>query len=340
MRRRTFFLSLSGLAGCTRSDRPRLNVLTWSNYAAKDTIPDFEREFGATVRLGIYESNEEMLARVQSGNSGWDIVTPSNYFLPAMQAMDLLGAIDTQKIANATQLQAEFQQPSWDPALKFSVPFMWGSTGIAYRAESPIQPTRWADLSDPTFRGRVTMLDDPTEVFAAALAKLQLPLNSNQPAHLKLARDEAIRQKKALRAYLNAEVRDQLVAGDILAAQLWATTAGQASDGSSAVKFVHPKEGYLLYMDCLCVLRESRRSELAHQFINYLLRAKVSAAIATETWTASANAQTKPLLPVRLQQSNALFPDADTLARGVWTTALNPEAHRLRDRYWTEIKNS
>ena len=87
MNRRHFFLGLAGLAGCTRGARPRLNVYNWSNYVAPDTIPNFEREFGVTVRYGVYESNEEMLAKALTGNSGWDVVFASNYLIQPMRQM-------------------------------------------------------------------------------------------------------------------------------------------------------------------------------------------------------------------------------------------------------------
>ena len=84
MNRRTFFSGIAGLAGCTSTTRPRLNVYNWSNYVAPDTIPNFEREFGVRVRYGIFESNEEMLAKALTGNSGWDVVFPSTSNWPSL----------------------------------------------------------------------------------------------------------------------------------------------------------------------------------------------------------------------------------------------------------------
>src|SRR5436309_3206717 len=76
MNRRYFVLGLTGLAACGREARPRLNVYNWSAYIAPETIPAFEAEFGVHVRYATYESNEEMLAKVVTGNSGWDVVFP------------------------------------------------------------------------------------------------------------------------------------------------------------------------------------------------------------------------------------------------------------------------
>src|SRR5258706_244385 len=135
---------------------------------------------------------------------------------------------------------------------------------------------------DARLRGKLTMLDDPFDTIGAALKKLGLSVNTSDREQLKLAEAEAIRQKPLLRAYLNAEVRDQLVSGDVLAAHMWNTTAQQAMDSSSQLGFVYPAEGYAVYPDCSVILRESKRSELAHKFINFLLRQLRSLALAQD----------------------------------------------------------
>ena len=124
----------------------------------------------------------------------------------------------------------------------------------------------WSDRNS----GRMTMLDDPGEVLGASLKRLGYSLNSMDGTELREAQREAIAQKRLLRAYLNAEVRDQAVAGDVLMAQLWATSAEQAIAEAPHLAFVYPAEGFALYADNAVILRESRRQELAHAFIDYL----------------------------------------------------------------------
>lgn len=337
MRRRTFFLSISGLAGCTPR-RLRLNVFNWSNYVGADTIARFETETGIAVRYAIYESNEEMLARVMSGNSGWDVAFPTNYFVEPMRSMGLLARIDRSRVPGLAHLFPQFAQPQWDPRLVWCVPFMWGSSGILYNAGVEPAPRRWSDLWDNRYRGRITMLDDPAEVLGAALKKLHLPLNAAGEGDLRRAKAEALKQKPLLRAYLNAEVRDQMVAGDLLAAQLWATTAQQAIDEAPQLRFAYPEEGFPLYADCAVILKESRRADLAHRFIDYLLRPAVSAAIVVQSRTATANEGAWRQLPREVASLQTLYPDASTLSRGEWFAPLPAPAQRLRDRLWTEIK--
>jgi spermidine/putrescine transport system substrate-binding protein len=330
MRRRAFVFG-AGAAACARRERPRLNVYNWSNYVAPGTVPNFEAEFGVRVRYGIYESNEEMLAKAMTGNSGWDVVFPSNYLIRPMVENGLLARLDHARLPNLVHLDRQFQAPPWDTELAWCVPYMWGASGIAFRRSVQPPPRAWADLWRAELGGRMTMLDDPAEVLGACLKKLGYSLNSTDPGELRRASGEAIAQKRLLRAYLNAEVRDQLVAGDVLAAQLWATTSEQASEASPEVEFVYPSEGFALYADNAAILRESRRPALAHRFLDYLLRPAVAQAIVKSTRTAAANAAAR-------EPNAVLYPPEAVMARGEWFATMPAEAQRLRDRLWTEIK--
>jgi len=341
MTRRTFFVfGATAAASCRRTRRPRLNVFNWSEYIARETIPRFERETGAEVHYATYESNEELLAKVFTGNSGWDVAFPSNYFVEPMRANRLLAPLDRSRLPNLANLEERFQSPSWDRNLDHCVPYMWSGTGIVYNKRLNPAPGSWADLWHPRLRGRMTMLDDPADAFGAALKKLGLPLNTADPGHLDRARRELLAQKEYVRAYLNAEARDQLVAGDLLASQLWATTSAQAMEAAPHLGFVYPAEGFALYADNAVILRESRRPELAHEFINFLLRAEVAARIVTESRTATANKAARALLPAALRDNPVLYPSPEVLARGEWFAMLPAPAQRLRDRYWTEIKSA
>jgi len=341
MNRRIFVLSMSGLAGCTRPSRPRLNVYNWSDYIAPDTIAGFEREFGVRARYSTYEANEEMLAKVWSGNSGWDVVFPSNTYIPAMRNQRLLAPVRHEWLPNLGNLDPVYQSPDWDRALESCVPYMHGATGIVYNTGSIGDgPDSWAAFWQDRYQRRTTMLDDPVEVIGAALLKLRYPLNSGDRSQLEQARREAIAIKPYLRAYINAEARDQLIAGDVLVAQAWSVTAQSAINSNPALRFVYPAEGFALYADCAVILRESRRARLAHEFMNYLLRPEVSSAIAVACGTATANGAARRLLPEAMRRNATLYPGPEILSRGQWFETLTPASQRLRDRLWTEIKSA
>ncbi|MDE3196466.1 MAG: spermidine/putrescine ABC transporter substrate-binding protein [Acidobacteriota bacterium] len=337
MTRRVFLLSSAAAgASCSRDRRPRLNVYNWSSYIDPAMLKRFENERGVRVRYGTYESNEEMLAKAVTGNSGWDVVFPTHSRLAPMARNGLLAPLDHTRLPSLRNLDARFQRPIWDPTLQWGVPYMWNGTGIAYNRAQTEAPRSWNALWSPALKGRITMLDDPEDVIGCCLLKLGMPFASTNERELQTAKAELIRQKPLLRAYINAEVRDQLVAGDVLAAQLWSTTTAQAIHAAtnSPVAFAYPAEGYPLYCDCASILRESRRYELAHEFLDFLLKPEAAAANARVADTATANGAALAMLP----RDPVLYPPDETYARGVWPPALPSAAQRYRDRLWTEIK--
>jgi spermidine/putrescine transport system substrate-binding protein len=323
MKRRMFFMGLTGLAGCTSGRKPRLNVINYSDYIAADTVPKFEAEFGVEVRYSaVIEGSEETIAKTMSGNSGWDVVFPENRLVNPMREMGLLAPLEGARLGNVKNLAGIFKAPAWDPSLTSSLPYLWSCCGVLCPKTLPI--ARWQDLWSEAYRGRVTMLDEPSEVFAACLKILGLSINTSSPEELRKAQKLAIEQKRYLRAYLNTEVRDQVAQGDVAAAQLWQGSAQLTIDNAPQLHFVHPAEGYSLYCDCVAILAESRRKELAHEFVNFLYRADIAAANSKASRAAS------PCSPA----------GGEVLARGEWFETSSGPTQRLRDRLWTEIKSA
>jgi spermidine/putrescine transport system substrate-binding protein len=336
MTRRKWLAAAGGLVSCAHDSRPRLNVYNWSTYIDPAMLARFERERGVRLRYSTYESNEEMLAKVMTGNSGWDVVFPTHSQLAPMVRNGLIASLDHARLRSLGNLDTRFQHPVWDPGLRWGVPYMWNATGIACNTAQTPAPSGWSGLWNPTLKGRITMLDDPEDAIGACLLKLGDPFGSTDEGQLQNAKAAAIAQKKLLRAYLNAEVRDQLISGDVLAAQIWSTTAAQAIRGNHKLSFVYPEEGFPFYCDCAVILRESRRYELAHEFLEFLLLPDVAAANARAGETATANGAAQALLP----SDPVLYPPDEVYRRGIWPEALPSAAQRYRDRLWTEIKSA
>src|SRR3954467_8881154 len=112
-----------------------LHIYNWSDYIAEDTVPNFEKEFGVKVTYDTYESNEEMVAKLQAGATGYDIIVPSGYIIPVLVATDLIDPINRKYITNWGNVASIFQNLPTDPGSKHTVPWQWGTTGIAYRTD-------------------------------------------------------------------------------------------------------------------------------------------------------------------------------------------------------------
>lgn len=311
----------------------RLAIYNWSDYVADDTISGFEAEYGIEVTYDTYESNEEMLAKLQAGATGYDLVFPTGYIVEVMIAAGMLAPIRRDLLANWGNLSPIFLDPPFDPGNAHTVPYLWGLTGIAYRSdrvEAP--PDTWATFHDSRWDGKMTLLDDPRDVIAAFLKLNGFSLNSTVPSELEVAKRDAIEAARHIRAFVSAPVKGQLIAGDVWIAQLWDGDTRQAAAEEPAIAFALPREGSAIYADAMAIPRSAPHKRAAHAFIDYVLRPEVGAAIADATGYGTANAAARPREPKP-------YPSAEELERLEFGRDLG-EATRLWDRIWTEIKSA
>ena len=246
MKRRAFLLG-SAFARRLAARGPRLNVYNWSDYVAPDTVPQFEREFGVRIHYGTYESNQEMLAQVMSGQLRLGRgVSLRRFHRSRCATLGLLAPLDHALLPNLSALRPEFQQPPWDPELRWAIPYMHGvDRHRVSDAACSRRRASWADLWDARLRGKLTMLDDEPEVLGACLKKLRYSLNSGDPANCRLRSERGTRAEAAAARLSQCRSARSGVAGDVLAAQAWAVTAAQAiAAAPDKLAFAFPSEGF------------------------------------------------------------------------------------------------
>lgn len=295
----------------------------------------FEREFGVRVSYDTYESNEEMLAKLQAGGGGYDLAVPSSYLLPALRATDLLAPLHPRYLGNRGNIAPLFNHPPHDPADTWTVPWQWGLTGIAWRRDLvAAPPAGWQTFHDARWKGRMTMMDDPREVLGAMLRLRGRSLNDTDAAALAAAKGDAIAAKANLRAWKSAPVKGDLVAGDVWIAQLWNGDAAQAALERPEIAFMVPQQGSAIWTDGFVVLRDAPHKRAAHAFLNYVLRPEVAAAVSDATGYGSPNQAA-----LALQRRPLAYPTAELLLRLEFYADLGA-ATQAWDRAWTEIKAS
>jgi spermidine/putrescine-binding protein len=312
-----------------------LNIYNWSDYIAPEILPAFEREFGVQVTYDTFESSEEMVAKLQAGARGYDLVVPPTYGVTALIATGLLAPLSIRYLSNRTNLAAAFRGLAHDPEDRYTVPWQWGMTGIAWRTDLlPSAPDSWAVFLEPRYRGKLTMLDDPRDVIGAFLRLRGHSINSVDPAELEEAQRDAVLAKRNLKAYLSAPVKAQLIAGDVWLAQLWNGDAAQAAREQPALGWVLPKEGSTLWIDSLVTPAAAPHPRAAHEFINFSLRPDIAAKISAATGYGTPNRAAMPLLP-----NPVPYPSTNELARLEIQKDLG-RATELWDDVWTRIKSS
>jgi spermidine/putrescine transport system substrate-binding protein len=335
----------AALAACGRRQEPardepvpsalesELAIYNWSDYIGEETIAEFEREFGVRVSYDTYESNEDLIAKLQAGASGYDLVVPSNYAVRVLDALDRLSAIDRSLLPNWGNLLPDFLAQPFDPGNQWSVPWQWGMTGLAVRTDLvPARPASWGVFLDPALRGRMTQLDDMRDVIGSWLRYRGLSLNATEAGALAQARADALAAKANLKSYVSAPVKAQLIAGDVLVAQLWNGDTAQAQATVPGLEFVVPWEGSMIYLDSMVIPRGAPHRRAAHEFLNFILRPAVGAAISRKSGYGSPNAAALALDPALLRP-----PGPEERTRLEYQEDLGA-ATADWDRIWTEIK--
>jgi len=336
--------ALAMAAACTEKHPPKeLHLFIWANYIAPEVYRLFEKEFGVTVLEENFDSNETLRSKLQAGVTGYDIIVPSDYTVEALITEGLLAPLDLSKIPNFQNISQRFRGLSYDPHNRYAIPYLWGTTGIGYNAHQIKTPlTSWADLFEPArlerYRNRVSMLDDPRETIGAALKYLGYSVNSTDPHALAAAKDLLLAQKPYLARYDSETYDDFLLTGDLTVAHGWSGEFAKARLENTAIQYVIPQEGGVIWADNLAIPKSSQRIDLAHTFIDFLLRPEINAMIVNFLRYPSTNeAATAYILP-EIVTDPAIYPPAEIQERLEWIRDVG-EALALYEAVWDAVKS-
>ena len=333
-----FTMSVFACQPTPEESRPTLYYFTWSDYVGPNLIEEFERQTGAKVIVDTFGSNEELLAKLQSGATGYDVAVPSDFMVSIMMKLGLLADLNLASIPNADLLLDRLQRLPFDPDHRYSIPYLWGTVGIGYDSSViSTPPDSWEILWDPRYKGRISMLNDQREVFGMALRSLGASINSRDPAVIEQAKRKLLQQKPLVKAYTSENYDQLLASGEVLLAHGWGGAVARAAIQRPSIKYVIPKEGGTIWSDCLVVLQSSRHKELAMRFVNYLLDPQVAARTTTRLRFASSSREAKGLVPSELRENPAVYPPESVFERLEWMEELG-ETIRVYDRGWTELK--
>lgn len=322
-------------------DEKVLNFYNWSEYVAESTIPGFEEEFGVEVTQDFYNSNEELLAKLQAGGSGYDVIVPSDYMVSAMISEGILLKLDRARIPNFENLDEDFKGLPYDPNTAYSITYQWGTTGILYNTKAVEEEvTGWDAMWDERYRGRIGMLDDVRETFGASLKRLGYSLNSTDTAELDEAQAQLEEQKPLLRGYFaSPESTDLVIGGDLALAHVFSGEALTAVGENDNLAYVIPPEGATRWTDNLAIPKSAPHPELAHRFINYILDPEVGAEISNYTLYGTPNKAALPKIDEEAREDPAIYPPPE-VAENLEVIEDLGEATRDYERRFTEVKSA
>ena len=347
---RRSFLAGAGILGVGLTFLPRLtlaeeekklNFYNWDTYIGENTLADFEKATGIETKMDLFADNDELFAKLKAGNPGYDVIVPTNDNLERMIKANMVIPLDKAKIPNFSNIDTPFQDASFDPGRKFSIPYMWGTLGIGYR-KSKVEATAvdsWKLLMDSdALAGRISLLGDAQNCIGIALKYLGFSFNSTNAEELKKAEELLIKQKKNIKVFADDNGQDLLASGEVDACMEWNGDILQVMGEDEDLAYVVPTEGSLLWQDTMAIPVGAPHPENAHAFLNFILDAEVGRAIAEFINYATANGAARKIAKKEYQENTAIFPTAEVIVKCEPSLYLGEEATKARDEIWTRVQ--
>ena len=334
-----FLLSPAAFAASPQSGG-QVVVYNWSEYIPQDVLDSFTKETGIKVIYSTFESNEAMFAKVKllRGQS-YDVVVPSGYFVDLMRRDKLVREIDHSRLPNLSNLDSKLLNQEYDPGNKYSIPYMWGAVGLAYNTKYVPKGsiTKWSQLLDPKFKGKIILTDDLRDAFGLALRTTGHSINSTDPAAIKDAHDFLARLKASVRVFDVTAIKQALISEEVWVGPIWNGDYLVAKDENPDLDYVFPEEGAVLWVDSFVIPIGAANADNAYTFINYMLRPDVAVRCMEEYKYSSPNLEAVKLLPEDMRDNRILVPGPDELKNAEFTTGIG-DALGIYEKYWEQIK--
>ena len=278
-----------------------VKLLSWSEYFDPQVIEQFTKETGFDVEYITYEDPDEVEARLASEPGKFDVVIADDLSINRLSELRLIQPIDDKLLQNLSNISDEYVGKKFDPANDYSLPYMWGTTLVAYRSDKIEQPEKtWKSLWNKKYKDRVMLIDDRVEGLGISMLSNGLPINSSIPEHIESASAQIVDgvEKIGLRVGSDADVRAGLLSGDVWIASCYSGDAAMIALENENIQFFIPDEGAPLWMDNFSIASDSTNVSGAHQFVDYMLRKDSAAKNANFTWYGTTNSGALSLIAV------------------------------------------
>lgn len=318
----------------------KLQLYNWGDYINPDILAKFTEETGIEVGLDTYSSNEEMLAKIQAGATGYDIVFPSIHMVDIMMNLNLLAKTDINQAADWGNIDPDFLRAKNDPDGAYCMPYAWGTVGIFYnREKAGGDITSWEEFfAIPEKTGNnITMVDDMREVMAVGLMVNGYSVNSTDPAEIKAATDWLIERKGSVSAFTYA-MPGLFLSGDIAAGHFFVGLAGAITEDDN-LQYVLPSEGATMYEEAMCVLDSAPNKAAAQKFMEFMLRPDISVMNTNQQFNGSVNIPARDMVADVIKNDPNINVGADTMARLQMFEDVGA-ALKMYDRAWNTIRTA
>ena len=329
-----------------------LHLYNWNNYISDETLARFEQRCHCRVKQDYYSDNEEMLAKLEAGAVGYDLLVPTGNAVESLIRRNALRPLDKAQLPHIANVRAEFRDPWFDPGNVYSVPYATTVTLIGYNVEKlralNLPTDSWALIFEPKYlekiKGRVTVLNSQRELMAAAMRYLGHSVQETDPARWEEAKALILRAKPYWATFSNSTYIKDLAIGNIWVAHGYSNDMFRAREDARAagrpfsIGFTTPKEGAVLAVDSWVLHKSGRRPDLAHRFIAFMLEGGNAADVSNLIGAGNTNAAAMAHIVPEIAGDAAIFPPPETLRRLEMLRDFDPKLRRTLSRMWTEIK--
>ena len=316
-------------------------MYAWAGEIPDEVIQSFEKSTGIKVNFSSYDNNETMFSKLTiSRKPSYDVILPSSYFVSRMSRLGMLHSLDESKLPNMKHLDPFFLHQEFDPKNQFSIPFIWGITGILINKKViPINSVqRWNDFWKPQFANQILLLDDTREVFSIALLSLGYSANDENPTHIKQAYEKLLQLLPNIKLYAVESTPTIYADDDADIGMVWNGDAYSAMKENSNLSFIFPRDGFVIWVDNFAIVHNAPHLENAYRFINFLLRPDMAKQATLSYGHSTTNLSARHLLPLSLQQNAMLYPSKEILARGQFQNDVSTASLALYEKYWELLK--
>ena len=318
-----------------------LNLYNWTDYISPDVLKRFEEETGITVNLDNYDSNETLLSKLQAGGANYDVIVPSDYMVAQMVELGLLEEVDPASFPNGSNIKPEFMDVYFDPGRKYTAPYMYGTTGIAYDpTKTGVEVTSWADFfdADSPAAGKIGTLNDQVEVIHAALrATGSEPCSTNREDYI--AVEELLAGWKPNVAVINSDgVIGRMASGEQTMHMMWNGAFTRAQADNANLKYVYPAEGITLWSDNFAVPVGAQNVDNAKIFINWMMDPANIGEATNFVGYDNGIAGSAEFMDPALGTNDAVIIPEEFISLAAPVPGCSVEAIDLYDQVWTNFK--
>ena len=317
----------------------QLNVYNWGDYINPDVLTRFTEDTGIEVTLDTYGTNEEMLAKIQAGATGYDIVFPSVHMRDIMQKLDLLHDAKVNTLKGFENIDPANKRSLVDPESSYCLPYAWGAVGIFYNKAEAGEIKTWDDFFALPDKGKkITMLDDLRETIGVALIKNGHSVNSTDGDALKQAEAWLLERKDKISAF-SYDIVSLVQSGDIAAAHWYVGATLYTLQEPDKLGFVIPEEGATMYQEDICVLKTAPNKESAIRFMEFYMQPEIAALNTVQQVNGTANMPARDLLSPELKANPNTNPPPEVIAKLQIFEDLGDDLRKY-NRVWTKVRTA